>query len=275
MELLQRDANALFLELNAVQDFPKTQRYNTRSENDVKKSLLTEGCCIGCLRAPFRGTRIGKQTFNFHLHRVKRLLMSYARKYFPAFTFSSVQINKNFNGALHIDSSNAGESAMITVGSGGGGELYVDKTGLMQTMNKIVFFDGNLPHMTLPYTKTRYSIVYFTNSSLKDLSKENRFDLVEQGFNLPKRLPSARRYFKAGYKSKPDRLREARQRMPALLREYDQQKERPLCTHAYTCRARYSTNNVKNRSFHLQKLERMHVNNWRPTLGKGGGLDQS
>ena len=82
----------------------------------------------------------------------------------PTFTYTSIQINKDFPGNLHVDRANAGDSRMLTVGHGvRGGELWCDGA-VLPTVDRLVAFDGNFPHMTLPYRGTRYSVVLFTFS---------------------------------------------------------------------------------------------------------------
>ena len=81
---------------------------------------------------------------------------------FPGFSYTTINTNKNFPGYLHVDSRNVGPSVMITIGEGvTGGELWYDGRKV-PTLGRAVLFDGNLPHMTLPYTGTRYSIVCYT-----------------------------------------------------------------------------------------------------------------
>lgn len=90
----------------------------------------------------------------------------------PTFTYTSVQINKDYPGYLHVDRSNAGPSLMFTVGSAAasaaplrGGELWCGGE-VIPTANRMIRFDGNVPHMTMPYSGTRYSVVLFTYAQI-------------------------------------------------------------------------------------------------------------
>jgi len=65
-----------------------------------------------------------------------------------------------------------------------GGELWTYDQGPLDVKNQWVGFDGNLPHGTLCFTGTRYSLIYFTISRVS--SKEKDFVFVYQylSFNL-------------------------------------------------------------------------------------------
>ena len=66
------------------------------------------------------------------------------------------------NTAIRRRITRASRLVMITIGEGvTGGELWYDGRKV-PTLGRAVLFDGNLPHMTLPYTGTRYSIVCYT-----------------------------------------------------------------------------------------------------------------
>ena len=85
----------------------------------------------------------------------------------PAFSYTTVQINKNFPGKLHVDRNNLGPSMMIVVGENlSGGELWYNG-GRVPTAERLVEFDGNKPHMTLPYRGRRFSIVMFTSGDAR------------------------------------------------------------------------------------------------------------
>lgn len=90
------------------------------------------------------------------------------RTYDPGFTYTSIQINENFPGNLHVDRSNAGDSRMLVVGDDQlrGGELWCGGR-ILPTNKRMIAFDGNVPHMTLPYVgNVRYSVVLFTYAQI-------------------------------------------------------------------------------------------------------------
>jgi hypothetical protein len=93
-----------------------------------------------------------------------RVVHAIVAKTFPGFTYTTINTNKNFPGYLHVDSKNVGPSVMITVGRVvQGGELWYEGQRV-PTLGQALLFDGNLPHMTLPYKGegARYSIVCYT-----------------------------------------------------------------------------------------------------------------
>jgi hypothetical protein len=100
------------------------------------------------------------------MQEVVHLLTRLCEVHFPSFTYTTVQLNKSFPGNLHVDRANLGPSLMVTVGEDlRGGELWCDGA-VLPTANRIVRFDGNRPHMTLPYTGERYSLVLYTFGGL-------------------------------------------------------------------------------------------------------------
>ena len=69
-----------------------------------------------------------------------------AKKYVPDFEYTSIQINKNFAGALHVDRGNVGPSTMLTVGTDmNGGDLYIHGVGTVKTQNKFLPFPRIFP----------------------------------------------------------------------------------------------------------------------------------
>jgi hypothetical protein len=107
------------------------------------------------------------------------------------FHYTSVQVNKNFPGCLHVDASNVGPSVMLTVGVGlEGGELWVDGD-VLDTKDRALVFDGNRPHYTLGYRGTRYSLVCFTTKKWPSAPVTTLRRLKLLGFSCdPDRLPT-------------------------------------------------------------------------------------
>ena len=87
----------------------------------------------------------------------------------PGFQFTSIQVNKNYESAMHCDQNNLGDSYIVGVGDYRDGALYVHKRGAVACHDEWVNFDGNEPHCTLPYTGTRYTLIYFTHQSYSRL----------------------------------------------------------------------------------------------------------
>ena len=124
-----------------------------------------------------------------------RLLTWFAEGVDPTLAFSSIHINRNFPGEVHVDRFNDGPSLMFACGDYCGGELFIQcpkpKQGIahfyprgkpdpdareidggnddempgfrLPTKRRWLRFDGNCAHGTFPYctTNARYSIVYF------------------------------------------------------------------------------------------------------------------
>lgn len=102
---------------------------------------------------------------------LKQIFNEFAYIHFKDFAYQQVQMNKNFKCPPHKDSKNIGESVLCCFGDFTGGETVVDyesKTRTYNSLNGPVRFNGSLyKHWVLPYTGTRYSLVFFTNRKKK------------------------------------------------------------------------------------------------------------
>lgn len=126
-----------------------------------------------------------------------RVLTALARRHAPDFRFTSIQVNKNNQTPLHVDRNNLGESAIVGLGDYRGGEVWVAGDGIHDCRNRFCFFDGNEAHGTMPFEGTRYTIVYFTQSSFQKASRASLASLRRLGFSLPPtglRAPRRKRY---------------------------------------------------------------------------------
>jgi FkbM family methyltransferase len=112
----------------------------------------------------------------------------------PSFRWSNIQFNKNWPGVLHCDRGNIGASRMLTCGIEViGGQLYIynsliSKGKIVDTLDRIIAFDGNHPHATMEYTGTRYSFVFFTATNYVDFEpkdEQQAQQLIELKFKLP------------------------------------------------------------------------------------------
>ena len=52
-----------------------------------------------------------------------KLLVAYGRQNCPGFAFTSIQVNKNYRSALHVDRNNLGKSMIVGLGDYSKGEL--------------------------------------------------------------------------------------------------------------------------------------------------------
>ena len=56
---------------------------------------------------------------------------------------------------------------------------------VLDIKHREVRFDGNLPHMTMPFDGVRYSLVYFTRTDWHQSGDSQKVELRELGFHLP------------------------------------------------------------------------------------------
>lgn len=103
-----------------------------------------------------------------------------------AFPFTSIQLNKAYASKRHVDANNAGYSMIIGLGDYEGGKLQVDGMGELDVRNTWHRFDGNVPHCTTPVggAGERYSLIFFTNSSLVHAEGRALRELQDLGFNV-------------------------------------------------------------------------------------------
>ena len=74
-----------------------------------------------------------------------KTLTSFAKAFVPqGFSFTSIQVNKNYASALHCDSNNLGPSYIVGVGAYTEGGLWYQPRGEVQCRHKWELFDGNI-----------------------------------------------------------------------------------------------------------------------------------
>jgi hypothetical protein len=117
--------------------------------------------------------------FGYTNYQGKRRLSSYTVKYphimelfgkfieshCPEFKFNSVYVNKNVECRNHVDSKNVGESLLVGIGNYIGGEtvLYTDISRKFDIKENSLRFNGSeIFHKSLPFKRTRYSLVFYT-----------------------------------------------------------------------------------------------------------------
>ena len=94
------------------------------------------------------------------------LLIDFMKQHNPKFIFNSVYITKNCQSKPHVDSSNVGDSIIVTVGKFEKGNLYVVQDDLSTTLfdikkNSLQFNGVRHPHYTQEFTGTRYSLIFY------------------------------------------------------------------------------------------------------------------
>jgi len=87
--------------------------------------------------------------------------------YFPDFFYTQIMINKNFPCPPHKDSSNVGDSYLISFGDYSGGRTIVHyeegKEYLNSRLTPITFNGSKYTHEVEPFEGKRYSLVYYNN----------------------------------------------------------------------------------------------------------------
>lgn len=100
----------------------------------------------------------------------------------PDFSWTSCQLNQNYQTAEHKDVGNMGESAIIGFGDYTGGELEIEENPV-NIRYKIVYFDGSLyTHSTRPWEGDRYSLVFHRPArTFKAIPRYSVLEAVERG----------------------------------------------------------------------------------------------
>lgn len=135
---------------------PKTLRKNTKLHEKDQKY----GMCLGAIKTYGFGVRASMNTIS--RPNITNLLSQFMKQSKPSFKFTSIQVNKNYLSALHVDSNNMGPSYIIGFGNYQGGSVWQQGMGACDVKNQFVDMDGNVPHATLPFAGTRYTLVYFS-----------------------------------------------------------------------------------------------------------------
>jgi len=185
--------NAVFEALEK-EVFPESHRKNVREEGDDTKML---GMCLGVTSHYTKGAQVSAATR--HRPGLARLLCSFARKEIPDFHFTSIQVNKDYQAAMHVDKNNLGPSWIVGLGNYTGGWLWMDTHGEMghatDVRRKWLKFDGRKPHCVTPFRGRRYTLVFFTYSNPQkstSLSRQEEKYLRALAFPLPAQVCSNR-----------------------------------------------------------------------------------
>merc|ERR1712048_356494 len=116
------------------------------------------------------------------------------------FTYTSININKNYAGKLHRDGNNVGPSFIKAFGAFENGELNYwpsdngegpledlkdkDKVTL-NIKDNLLLFDGNRGHYVSPFKGERYSLVFFSIRTWDKIPKDEMKLATECGIPLP------------------------------------------------------------------------------------------
>jgi hypothetical protein len=133
--------------------------------------------CFGLVRQR-NGTYTGSR-LNFNRPELYQMLIRLGNEVLPhTFSYTSIQLNMNYQTKAHKDKGNRGISAIIGFGDYIGGDLVIEDTPV-SIKDRIVFFDGSqYTHHTASYTQNRFSIVFFTID--KDFAEVPVFGFTEK-----------------------------------------------------------------------------------------------
>lgn len=192
-------------------EFPESRRHNVR---EMGTSGPTYAMCLGmtecCVKGPMPSRAVRDRP------NLARLLCEFVRHERPGFRFTSIQVNKDYAAALHVDKNDAGDSRIIGLGDHQGGWLWVadgshEGLGRVVDLHETWFaFDGNLAHKVLPFTGRRYTLVFFSRVRGGDVGARPQSAhaklLLGLGFPLPLEMPKCKTYPPA-----EERMRAARE----------------------------------------------------------------
>jgi len=135
---------------------------------------------------------------------VTKVICSYVQdnlpKEIPAFSFTGINVNKNYAGKRHRDGNNVGPSIIKALGNFTGGKLNYfpnddralqledlpesDRVSL-DLKHNWALFDGRRAHQVDPFKGERFSLVYFTCPRNDRVDKETKRRMEECGFPMP------------------------------------------------------------------------------------------
>lgn len=131
--------------------------------------------CFGVVKQ--RNGTYTASRMNFTRPELYKLLQDYGHKHLPTgFSYTSIQVNQNYQTAPHYDKGNTGDSYIIAFGHFSGGELLLhesdtDAKKVNIHYNPCIFKGHKILHSTAPYEGDRYTLVYHTvDTTLKPYS---------------------------------------------------------------------------------------------------------
>jgi hypothetical protein len=98
----------------------------SRMNVKLQEQQVLRGMCIGCVNARSNGVCASTQTYRMRY--LTYLLVEFARRALPKdFAFTSIQVNKNYVSAMHVDKGNMGPSYIVGVGDYTAGKLWIHR----------------------------------------------------------------------------------------------------------------------------------------------------
>lgn len=107
------------------------------------------------------------------------IFKQFANQHFPDFSYTQVQMNKNFHSPKHLDSTNTGESILCAFGHKyKGGKTCVDFNGTVKKydarLNPVKFDGAKHEHWVESWEGgPRYTLVFFDNLKKRKLTMRN------------------------------------------------------------------------------------------------------
>jgi hypothetical protein len=155
--------NSKFSESEIVQQLSKihfTKNYNRKNcMFDPHKGEYT--LTFGKVRRPFH-SGIHDSVWNARHPDVFQYLKDLIHHIDPSFQYTSIQVNKNFLCAPHVDKNNFGDSIIMSCGLFTGGELNINGIPFDIKAKPIRFNGSIFTHWTMPFDGNRFSIVWFS-----------------------------------------------------------------------------------------------------------------
>lgn len=97
----------------------------------------------------------------------------------PDYTFTSIQVNRNFRGKPHVDRGDHSYQYALSLGDFRGGLLVIEtddpqQLAVLETKERLTKCDGRRPHWVTSYCGTRYSLIMYKNLGRRTRLLSNR-----------------------------------------------------------------------------------------------------
>lgn len=178
---MEVDLKNILNELNKIK-FPKC-----KTRKNVSDSSIT-AFCLGTVnyrgQKKLGGLNKGDSKYNTKFPELYKIIKDEMKKvidvYYPGFTYTTIQINKNVKCDPHIDKNNVDESLIVSLGDYDGGELIIEGKEY-DIKNKVLKFDGHKGHWTNDFTGDRYSLIFFTHTFKPPNPSLRNITITKQG----------------------------------------------------------------------------------------------
>lgn len=97
----------------------------------------------------------------------------------------SVLCDQNYMAALHYDGHNLGTNHIIGLGNYAAGGLYIYQQGIVNLRNSMREMCGCVPHMSMAFTGTRYTVIWFLPDFWAKSHEQCLVHLQHLGFVTP------------------------------------------------------------------------------------------